>query len=332
MKIDVTKPKYFQFNVNIDGIDYHTLKGKLEFFYEGVLYGFPAKIYKDRVEVEIPALQNIVKKRISETDELSCVLAIDGEGFHLEPWKSSMNIQRSAYIDTGSPIVEDVNDSLTMQIIEESEDIRKNKKHLLDEDIHYLNKLKNQLNIKNDNTKENVILSENKKEKPVKTKKIKRFNKKAFIQEITKIEEKAVINNIPLSETGKNDNEEQLKLRKKVRKIFQEALERKLKEKQIKKASEEKIITESNQNNFDVTKIKEDEINQKTIISLMESVGMTSEKTHIRMMNHAKDKGAKTDVEIFDTIKNMLYPQHQPNSLHENYQQNLEFFANREEK
>jgi len=332
MNVDVTKPKYFQFNVNIDGIDYRTLKGRLEFVYEGVSYGFPTKIYKDRVEVEIPALQSVIKKRISESDEISCSLELVGEGFHLEPWTTKITVERSAYVDASNPIVEDT-DEHKNDII--AEDTKKENKFLLDEDLQYLKKLKNQLQTNDEihgftETKNDQILLEETKKQVVKKPSVKKkivskpkvtFDKRKFIKEITKIEEDAVKNSIPISETGKHDNPEQLKLRTKVRKILQEAWD--------KKQSQQQFIQETDSSSkFDIDNVKE--INRTTIKMLMESVGMTSEATHERMINHAINKGAKSDEEIFDTLKQMLYPQQLTEQ--DTYQQQMEFFAKRTDK
>jgi len=325
MNVDVTKPKYFQFNVNIDGIDYRTLKGKLEFIYEGVSYGFPTKIYKDRVEVEIPALQSIIKKRITETDNMECKLEIMGEGFHLEPWKSEINIERSAYIDTNSPIVEDTSmTENTDDLFDNNEENIKNKKLLLDEDVAYLQKLKKQLDISN-NVDKKILVEQKINKSNVNNK----FDKKRFILEASKIEAEAVKNNIPLSETSKNDNSEQLRIRKKIRKIFQDAHDRKnnkCDDTNTNDNKEEKNKSNEKTKTFDINNINENEINLNTVIMMMESVGMTSDKTHQRFIEHAKAKGAETDVEIFDIIKQMLYPQQ--NTITE--QQQMQFFQNRQ--
>jgi len=347
MKLDVTKPKYFQFNANIDGIDYHTLKGRLVFIYDNVAYGFETKIFKDRVEVEIPALQDIVKKRIDTNDELSCSLEIMGEGFFLNPWKEKLEIERSTYVDSSHVIVSDIEEKAKLNT--EADEIDKKSSTLLEEDIKYLKTLKKQLsqnNILQDGAssepslllEEDVVKEKTKisKRTPKISKNLKKkikFDKKKFINEIAKIEEHAVLNGIPLEETAKEDTAEQLKLRVKVRKIFQEAFDKKQKnkQKQISEASKQPIENEQNNKEINFDNIKENDINKKTIIMMMESVGMTSERTHNRMIQHAKDKGAKNDVEIFYNIKNMLYPTNPQSgeNLQENYQQQVDFFTKR---
>jgi len=347
MDLDVNKPKFFQFNVTIDGIDYSTLNGKLEFFYENVAYGFPAKVYKDRVEVEIPPLQSIIKKHILESDEIIGKLDITGEGFHIEAWKNEMNIIRSLSIVSDGIVVEDSSLQYKKEssLLEEESSNEQNE-NLLTEDVAFLKKLNESMNDDISllmETKSSVVKS---KKKTIKKNK---FNKRAFLEKAAIEESTAVKNDISLDETSKNDSPEQKSMRIKIRNIIQESYIKKLKNiskrKIIQSASESKLIVETDNvpelkttAKFDVNTINEDNVTLDSVVNMLESVGMTTEKTQKRMIEHAKDKGAKSNIEIFDSIKGLLFPVNKtlngnpPNSLQEDYNKQLEFFANRESK
>ena len=336
MDLDVTKPKFFQFNVTIDGIDHKTLNGRLEFVHENVSYGFSTKIYNNRVEVEIPPLQSIIKKTILESDDIHCKLDITGEGFHIVAWEDDMQVSRSLFVESDDPLIKDL-DTKTQLIESKAEKKNDEFKNVLKEDAAFLKELKHDMT-SDEKIKKKLTESYNtsKKEK----KKKRTFNKKKFLKEAAVVEENAVEKGIPFSETSKNDNSEQKNLRLKIRSIIQESYIKKLNNKKsIKKKDKKKIITETKDiNNNDSKEIIIDETNitESTIRSLMESVGMTTTKTQDRMIRHAKDNGAKTDIEIYDVIKGMVTPPKENNSqntgIQENYQQQMKFFAEQQEK
>jgi len=342
MDIDVTKPKFFQFNVTIEGIDYTALSGKLEFMYEDVIYAFPTKIYKDRIEVEVPPLQSIIRKHIEETDKITARLEINGDMFHLPAWKGDMTIKRGLFIESDDPYIDDLPESKKIkQSSDENNSIYDN---VLKEDIEFLRKLRNGSESVYNEKSTNEIISESleketfdKKETTVKRKNNKKkmtFDKKKFLKEASEQEKYAVENNVSFSETSKNDTPEQKEFRMKIRNIVQEGYIKKLKtiKKNTKTVSEaiiespqsKEIISET----FDVESINESNVNIQNIRLMMESVGMKTEKTQSKMIEHAKDKGAKSDIEIFDTIKGMLFPPkaQQGMGLQENYNKAMEVF------
>jgi len=335
MKIDVTKPKFFQFNVTIEGIDYHALSGKLEFLYEDVIYAFPTKIFKDKVEVEIPPLQSIIKKHIQESDTIFAKLEITGEMFHLPAWKGEMEIVRSLFIESDDP---DIND-----IPSKKKDKYEN---VLQEDVEFIRNLRNNIendfsmpinddvsNIENNEITESIKTKPNKKHNTKKS--IKSFDKKKFLKEATKQETHAVKNNISFKETSKNDTEDQKEFRLKIRNIIQEGYIKKLKTNKKPVVSNDNNIPEINNETqlpttshvFDADSINENNIDKNSVRLMMESIGMKTEKTQLKMIDHAKDKGAKTEIEIFYSIKDMLYPKNQNNELQENYNKTMEVFS-----
>jgi len=331
MDLDVTKPKFFQFNVTIEGIDYTALSGKLEFIYENIIYAFPTKIYKDRVEVEIPPLQSVIKKHILESDNITANLEIIGDSFHLPAWKSEMNIQRSLFIESDKPVIDDVDD--VDEIVKSNPKPSSIYDNIIKEDIEFLKKLR----IDNESDTFSFINESNPRKKVKKNK----FDKRKFLKEATEQEKYAVENNISLKETSKNDSVEQRNFRMKIRNIVQEGYIKKLKiSKQqkpiqttsvVKEGVIEQPVQEIVSEAFDVKSFNESNINRGTIRLMMESVGMKTDKTQNRMIEHAKDTGAKTDIQIFDSIKSMIYPpQVQNNDLQESYAQAMKVFSKNE--
>jgi hypothetical protein len=345
MDLDVTKPKFFQFNFTLEGIDYTALSGKLEFMYDNVIYAFPAKVYKERVEVEIPPLQSIIKKHILETDTITANLEIIGETFHLPAWNKEMNILRSVFIESDEPYIDDINNlvSETTNTPSQSND-SSGYDNVLKEDIAFLRKLRNEVETKNESSefqfeKEETVITENTSvKKPIKKKKSS-FNKKKFLKEASEQEKNAVANNIPFEETSKNDTPEQKEFRLKIRSIVQEGYIKKLKKSKTKIVKEEAIkhpvdeTKETINEQFDVNTVSADNVNKDVIRLMMESVGMKTTKTQNKMIEHAQDKGAKTDIEIFDTIKGMIYPQQTDQiggmNISENYEQAYKVFSSK---
>jgi len=311
MNLDVTKSKFFQFNITIDGIDHKTLDGKLEFIYENISYGFPVKILKNKVEIEIPPLQSIIKKHISENDSIICSLNIDGDELHIQPWKNELDIIRN---ESDNLIITNAN-------------LTKNKKSKYDkimkEDQEFLEKL----NQNNDMDVTDISIFEKEKLETIclesdcvtpikKINKTIQFDKKIFLKQAMIEENNAVENGFSFEESSKNDNKEQKELRLKIRNIIQEGYIKKLKTKtntstvqQLTEVIKVKNIQEVEKiEEIDFSNLKDDAINKKVIVMMMESVGMTTEKTQNKMIEHAKDKGAKSEIEIYDTIKGMIFP------------------------
>ena len=87
MKLKTNEAKSMQFDIAVHGIDYNVLQGSLKFMIEGVEYGFPVNVLKDEISVDVPALDEVIKRGLIDGSEVECKLDIFGEGFYMSPWQ-----------------------------------------------------------------------------------------------------------------------------------------------------------------------------------------------------------------------------------------------------
>jgi len=99
LKINIDESKTMQFDVHMQGIDHTQLEGRLKFVVEGVEYGFSAKVLADHVSVVIPPLNSIIKKKLSEGDQIEGKLDVYGNGFHVNPWKGKFQLERAVKVE-----------------------------------------------------------------------------------------------------------------------------------------------------------------------------------------------------------------------------------------
>ena len=99
MILNTNEPRTMHFDVNIQGVDYKQLKGSLKFTLEGVEYGFPVTILKDHMEVKVPALDDVIKKGLTDGKTIECNLDILGEGFYMMPWQGKFELKKQAVVE-----------------------------------------------------------------------------------------------------------------------------------------------------------------------------------------------------------------------------------------
>ena len=99
MHIDTNEPKKMRFNVNIQGVDFKQLQGSVKFKLEGVEYGFPVDILKDHISVDVPPLDDIIKKGLNDGEMIECQLDVFGEGFYMNPWTGQFELKRKATVE-----------------------------------------------------------------------------------------------------------------------------------------------------------------------------------------------------------------------------------------
>lgn len=110
IELDITKPKNFKFDINIDGINVDELTGFLRFEMSGIEYGFPAVITKDSISVDIPSLKNIVNREIKNGEKIKARLDVVGEGNYISPWDEELTVKSTVIIEaklvsTNKPII-----------------------------------------------------------------------------------------------------------------------------------------------------------------------------------------------------------------------------------
>lgn len=93
LELNTGQQRSLHFEVNIQGVNYEELTGSLKFFIEDVEYGFPVKIMKDQISVNILPLDEIVAKGLRDGDVVECKLEVFGNGFYLNPWSGKFQLK-----------------------------------------------------------------------------------------------------------------------------------------------------------------------------------------------------------------------------------------------
>jgi hypothetical protein len=124
MRIKLNEPKILEFNMDTFGCSWEDLKGYLRFTFENVEYGFPAKFNDGKLVVEIPAFQNVINNKLSETLSRNKEVIVKGrldiianENNYLTPWIGDVEIE----VPVGIRVK---NDKVMKDIIEAAKDIK----------------------------------------------------------------------------------------------------------------------------------------------------------------------------------------------------------------
>ena len=100
IKINVTKRKIVEFDVNVKGVDPNALSGRLSLFYENVIYSFPATVEDGNVvRVEIPALDEVIKGDIPDKYQATLKLEMVGADTFMQPWGGSAILEHPIKVE-----------------------------------------------------------------------------------------------------------------------------------------------------------------------------------------------------------------------------------------
>ena len=105
IKLNIDEQKSMNFEVNIQGVDYKNLHGSLKFIIDKIEYGFPVKILSDAISVDIPPLEEIVKRGLDNNEVTQCKLEIFGDGFYLNPWNGKFELVTTPKIVSKTPSI-----------------------------------------------------------------------------------------------------------------------------------------------------------------------------------------------------------------------------------
>ncbi len=275
--LDISKSKKFQFEVNINGINPDELKGLFEFIIGDVHYGFPVEIKDSNIKVDIPPLTEIVKKNITSGSILECNLSVYGNGFHLEPWNGKFEAMAPVQMEAHMSFTEEESEKVIEEKVEEKQTVEvkliEEKEELPEPnlDIEELTEMPGPSPIRVEKTK---------KQKQQSKQNLTELMKTIIKEELTYIKTGKRINDISKDSSVKRN------IRIKVRKKLIESFRKK----------DNNIISEQKECDCDVKDPKK----------LMESAGMTNEKTQKRLLEAAKAKAGDDPVSIYDTIKKMI--------------------------
>jgi hypothetical protein len=99
LKLNVNEEKQLNFEIQIGGVQTDQIKSTLRLEIDGVQYGFPAVVGQESIQVDLPALNTVVAKRLKEGTEVQAHLDIIADGHHLSPWSDSFILTNPLVIE-----------------------------------------------------------------------------------------------------------------------------------------------------------------------------------------------------------------------------------------
>ena len=94
LQLKTNTKRNFVFEIDVQGINTEDLEGFLTIGVDNVSYGFPVKISESEVVVDMPALDEIIKRGLKHEDIIEGKLEIYGNGFYLNPWSGEFQIEK----------------------------------------------------------------------------------------------------------------------------------------------------------------------------------------------------------------------------------------------
>ena len=342
MILNTNEPRTMHFDVNIQGVDYKQLKGSLKFTLEGVEYGFPVTILKDHMEVKVPALDDIIKKGLTDGKTIECNLDILGEGFYMMPWQGKFELKKQAIvearmsydepssskpkstnkkIDVKEPSIT-VNESkqeLSMEKLLTDGNETENLLTMLEKLVSARLEKEGRLNPKETdineiNDKKSSILSGEKDNKEIDIDKgiVGKKGKRTIVTEPpkeskdNKIDYKEESSSIVNNKINQMNSlvERFLSGNPKSKRI------KTINKKPVKRIKEIKKINPVKKQKRFIAKEPGQKITKADIKSLFESVGMKSKKTQLRLLERAKVLGGNEIDDIYHALTRILQPGH----------------------
>jgi hypothetical protein len=131
LKLQQNKPKKLTFEIEVGGIQHENLNGFFRFSVDGIEYGFPIDINKEKMSVELPALNAIISRPIQEHEVIEARVDITGNGYYITPWKDTFKVSNPISIQ--SKLVEEETPEVKMTITESEEEKPEIKKSTIKE-------------------------------------------------------------------------------------------------------------------------------------------------------------------------------------------------------
>jgi len=345
--IDTSESKKMRFNVNIQGVDYKQLQGSVKFRLEGVEYGFPVDIMKDHISVDVPPLDDIIKKGLVDGETVECQLDVFGEGFYMMPWTGKFELSRKVVVEAVMVYEDDFKGKKSRTpMIEVKEELTENdNKVRVEENVDNGNETSQMIKLLDELISKRLKIFEG---TTLKTEDIPDSDDN--LKDLNDPEVRAIrsqpndnndldLNKGIMGKRGKRNivteppesggNNKKVKMldslvdkfisksnMKNVTNEKRQMIENKIKNK-IYKIKKTKNVTENKKpkkKRIYETKELGDTITKQDLKNLFESVGMTKVSSQQRMIDVAKKMGSEDISEIYHSIKRIVKPAKTPSS------------------
>ena len=181
MKIKMDESRVLEFKIDTsNGCELEDLQGYLRFNLAGVEYGFPAKVEEGQFKVEVPAFQNVVNSKLTESISKNKELIVKGrldvianKNAYIVPWQGEIDIEIpiEMNVSEGDEILAPkkkitVDDPDSGNLMDAFNEIFEDKEKKVDESSKLKDLLKVEVEVKEENKEEKKDLGSKYKCKP----------------------------------------------------------------------------------------------------------------------------------------------------------------------
>jgi len=92
INMNINEIKKLKFGIAVSGVQTRDLAGTMRILIDGVEYGFPTSVLDDKILVEIPPLNDVVKAGLKEGRALQAKLDIVVGDTALTPWADTVKL------------------------------------------------------------------------------------------------------------------------------------------------------------------------------------------------------------------------------------------------
>jgi hypothetical protein len=108
IRINTADRKKLKFGVAVSGVQTRDINGVLRLTYEGIEYGFKTEVVDDKLAVEIPPLDNIIKEELIDGAKLSGRLEVVAEDTFIIPWTDNFKVVKPIKVEATITEDEDI--------------------------------------------------------------------------------------------------------------------------------------------------------------------------------------------------------------------------------
>jgi hypothetical protein len=99
LRLNVNEAKQLTFEVQIGGVHGENIESFFRIIFEDIEYGFPAKVGRESITVDLPPLTKVIGRKIKEGDEAEVKLQIVADGHYLTPWSDRAKLSNPLVIE-----------------------------------------------------------------------------------------------------------------------------------------------------------------------------------------------------------------------------------------
>lgn len=108
IEFKVNESKRLKFDISVAGVDPRDLKGSVRLMIDSIEYGFPITMDNGRVVAEIPALSEVVAKRLKDGETHTIRLDMIADETYTTPWEERAIIKSPIKIEAKMVSMEEV--------------------------------------------------------------------------------------------------------------------------------------------------------------------------------------------------------------------------------